>query len=56
MLNTINNDPTLNGTQTFGFDPIETPRIEFLKTLAGETSDTGKNMSAIGEYTSIIAM
>jgi len=30
--------------QSFGFDPIETPRIEFLKTLSGETSDTGKNI------------
>ncbi len=30
--------------RAFGFDPIETPRIEFLKTLAGETSDTGKNI------------
>jgi len=28
----------------FGFDPIETPRIEFKKILAGETSDTGKNI------------
>ncbi len=33
--------------RTFGFDPIETPRIEFLKTLAGETSDTGKNIFKI---------
>ncbi|MDM8550672.1 histidine--tRNA ligase [Desulfobacterales bacterium HSG2] len=30
--------------RSFGFDPIETPRLEFLKTLAGETSDTGKNI------------
>ncbi len=30
--------------RSFGYDPIETPRIEFLKTLAGETSDTGKNI------------
>jgi len=30
--------------RSFGFDPIETPRIEFKKTLAGETSDTGKNI------------
>jgi len=30
--------------RSFGFDPIETPRIEFLKTLAGETSNTGKNI------------
>ena len=30
--------------RSFGFDPIETPRVEFLKTLAGETSDTGKNI------------
>jgi histidyl-tRNA synthetase len=28
----------------FGFDPIETPRIEFKKILSGETSDTGKNI------------
>ena len=30
--------------RSFGFDPIETPRVEFLKTLAGEQSDTGKNI------------
>jgi len=30
--------------RSFGFDPIETPKIEFLKTLSGETSDTGKNI------------
>ncbi|MCP4352139.1 MAG: histidine--tRNA ligase [Desulfobacterales bacterium] len=30
--------------RSFGFDPIETPRVEFLKTLSGETSDTGKNI------------
>jgi len=30
--------------RTFGFDPIETPRIEFKKILSGETSDTGKNI------------
>lgn len=30
--------------RSFGFDPIETPRLEFLRTLAGETSDTGKNI------------
>lgn len=30
--------------RSFGFDPIETPRIEFLKTLSGEQSDTGKNI------------
>ena len=30
--------------RSFGFDPIETPQIEFLKTLAGETSATGKNI------------
>ena len=29
---------------SFGYDPIETPRIEFLKTLAGEKSSTGKNI------------
>ena len=28
----------------FGFDPIETPRVEFLETLSGEESDTGKNI------------
>ncbi len=39
MLKTIE-----NVYRSFGFDPIETPRIEFLKTLAGETSDTGKNI------------
>lgn len=39
MLKTIE-----NVFRSFGFDPIETPRIEFLKTLAGETSDTGKNI------------
>ncbi len=33
-----------NVFRSFGFDPIETPRIEFLKTLAGETSNTGKNI------------
>ncbi|CAN2041943.1 Histidine--tRNA ligase [Candidatus Magnetomoraceae bacterium gMMP-15] len=30
--------------KSYGFDPIETPRIEFLKTLSGETSATGKNI------------
>ncbi len=30
--------------RSFGYDPIETPRVEFLRTLAGETSDTGKNI------------
>ena len=30
--------------RSFGYDPIETPRIEFLKTLSGESSDTGKNI------------
>ncbi len=30
--------------RSFGYDPVETPRIEFLNTLAGETSDTGKNI------------
>lgn len=36
--------------RSFGFDPIETPRIEFLKTLAGETSDTGKNIFHIKSH------
>ncbi|MEA3449464.1 MAG: histidine--tRNA ligase [Patescibacteria group bacterium] len=36
---------TISGVfRSFGFDPIETPRVEFLKTLAGEESDTGKNI------------
>jgi histidyl-tRNA synthetase len=30
--------------RSFGFDPIETPRVEFLKTLSGEESDAGKNI------------
>lgn len=30
--------------RSFGFNPIETPRIEFLKILSGEKSDTGKNI------------
>lgn len=30
--------------RSYGFDPVETPRVEFLKTLSGETSDTGKNI------------
>ena len=30
--------------RSFGFDPIETPRIEFLETLSGEESDAGKNI------------
>lgn len=30
--------------RSFGFDPIETPQIEFLSTLSGEESDTGKNI------------
>lgn len=29
---------------SFGFDPVETPMIEFTKILAGESSDTGKNI------------
>jgi histidyl-tRNA synthetase len=33
--------------RSFGFDPIETPRVEFLKTLAGEESDTGKSLFLI---------
>jgi len=39
MLQTIE-----NVFRRFGFDPIETPCIEFKKTLSGETSDTGKNI------------
>lgn len=39
MINTI-----ASVFRSFGFDPIETPRIEFMKTLAGEQSDTGKNI------------
>ena len=39
MLKTIE-----NVFRRFGFDPIETPRIEFKKILSGETSDTGKNI------------
>jgi histidyl-tRNA synthetase len=39
MLKTIE-----NVFRTFGYDPVETPRIEFLKTLSRETSDTGKNI------------
>lgn len=30
--------------RSFGFDPVETPRVEFLKTLSGEESDAGKNI------------
>jgi len=30
--------------RSYGFDSIETPVIEFAKTLEGETSDTGKNI------------
>ncbi len=30
--------------RSFGFDSLETPIVEFTKTLAGETSDTGKNI------------
>ncbi len=33
--------------RSFGFDPIETPMIEYLTTLNGETSDTGKNIFKI---------
>lgn len=33
--------------RSFGFDPIETPRVEFLRTLSGETSETGKNIFLI---------
>jgi histidyl-tRNA synthetase len=42
MLETVN-----RVFRSFGFDPIETPRVEFLKTLAGETSDTGKSLFRI---------
>jgi len=38
----------------FGFSPVETPIIEFVKTLSGETSDTGKHIfyiSNAGENT-----
>src|SRR6056297_2572535 len=31
----------------FGFSPIETPEVEFLQTLAGEESETGKNIFKI---------
>lgn len=30
--------------QSYGFDPIETPMVEFEYVLSGETSDTGKNI------------
>jgi len=30
--------------RSFGFSPIETPRVEFLKVLSSEGSDTGKNI------------
>jgi histidyl-tRNA synthetase len=30
--------------RSFGFNPLETPMVEFRKTLAGEQSDTGKNI------------
>lgn len=33
--------------RSYGFDPIETPRVEFMKTLSGEQSDTGKNVFQI---------
>ncbi len=46
MLNTI-----AQVFRSYGFDPIETPRIEFLKTLAGEESDTGKNIFHIKSTT-----
>jgi histidyl-tRNA synthetase len=29
---------------SYGFDPIETPYVEFLETLSGEESETGKNI------------
>ncbi|MGN7612380.1 histidine--tRNA ligase [Magnetococcales bacterium HHB-1] len=34
---------------SFGYDPIETPMIEFEKVLAGEKSDTGKNIFRIAK-------
>lgn len=36
--------------RSFGFDPIETPQIEFLSTLSGEESDTGKNIFHIKSH------
>ncbi len=33
--------------ESFGFDPIETPRVEFFKTLSGEESETGKSIFRI---------
>ncbi|MBF0550727.1 MAG: histidine--tRNA ligase [Deltaproteobacteria bacterium] len=34
--------------RSFGFDPIETPAIEFYKTLAGEGGDVGKQIFHVG--------
>lgn len=33
--------------RSHGYDPIETPRVEFLKTLSSEQSDTGKQIFTI---------
>lgn len=33
--------------RNFGFSPIETPEVEFLQTLSGEESETGKNIFKI---------
>jgi len=38
--------------RSYGFDPIETPQVEFLSTLAGEESDTGKNIFHIESHDS----
>ena len=32
---------------SFGFDPIETPAVEFMRTLCGEESETGKQIFTI---------
>jgi histidyl-tRNA synthetase len=36
--------------RSYGFDPIETPQVEFLSTLSGEESDTGKNIFHIESH------
>jgi histidyl-tRNA synthetase len=33
--------------RSHGYDPVETPRVEFLKTLSSEQSDTGKQIFTI---------
>lgn len=33
---------------SYGFDPIETPAVEFMRTLCGEESETGKQIFTIG--------